>query len=147
MKNETSFREYKVIITECGNVIYKDLKTNLLHREDGPAIEKSNGYKFWYRQGKLHREDGPAIENKNNSNMNLYYLDGMELSKEWHEKLSRKTVSRVFQVYDSVRSTESSTVEFKEDSVEIKRVGQEVEIPTRSFDEIIRLYRKINDIL
>jgi len=33
-----------------------------LHKEDGPAVECSNGTKFWYQNGKLHREDGPAIE-------------------------------------------------------------------------------------
>ena len=32
------------------------------HREDGPAIEWNNGFKWWYLNGKLHREDGPAIE-------------------------------------------------------------------------------------
>ena len=33
-----------------------------LHREDGPAIEHANGDKFWCLNDKLHREDGPAIE-------------------------------------------------------------------------------------
>jgi len=33
-----------------------------LHREDGPAIEFSNGTKHWYRLGRLHRVDGPAME-------------------------------------------------------------------------------------
>ena len=33
-----------------------------LHREDGPAIECSNGNKYWYINGKQHREDGPAKE-------------------------------------------------------------------------------------
>ena len=32
------------------------------HREDGPAVEWSNGNKSWYINGELHREDGPAIE-------------------------------------------------------------------------------------
>ena len=32
------------------------------HRTDGPAIEFSNGSKFWYQNGKRHREDGPAVE-------------------------------------------------------------------------------------
>jgi hypothetical protein len=32
------------------------------HREDGPAIEWSDGHKEWYRNGQLHREDGPAVE-------------------------------------------------------------------------------------
>ena len=34
----------------------------ILHREDGPAFEGSNGSKEWRINGKLHREDGPAIE-------------------------------------------------------------------------------------
>ena len=32
------------------------------HRENGPAVERTNGYKAWYQFGLLHREDGPAIE-------------------------------------------------------------------------------------
>ena len=32
----------------------------LLHREDGPAIEWTDGTKEWYKNGLLHREDGPA---------------------------------------------------------------------------------------
>jgi len=33
-----------------------------LHREDGPAIEWSDGSKEWWRNGQRHREDGPARE-------------------------------------------------------------------------------------
>jgi len=33
-----------------------------IHREDGPAVECSDGYKSWYNNGHLHRLDGPAIE-------------------------------------------------------------------------------------
>ena len=33
-----------------------------LHREDGPAIERSNGTKYWYLNGKFHRTNGPAVE-------------------------------------------------------------------------------------
>ena len=32
------------------------------HREDGPAVEYTNGLKTWYVNGKLHRTDGPAME-------------------------------------------------------------------------------------
>ena len=42
-----------------------------LHREDGPAIEWSDGYKEWYINGERHREDGPAVE----------WTSGY---KEWH---------------------------------------------------------------
>jgi hypothetical protein len=37
-------------------------KNGKLHREDGPAIEWSNGYKEWWINGNRHRENGPAIE-------------------------------------------------------------------------------------
>lgn len=35
------------------------------HREDGPAVERADGSKFWYKHGLRHRLDGPAVENAN----------------------------------------------------------------------------------
>jgi len=51
-----------------------------LHRDDGPAIESSNGTKAWYQHGQCHREDGPAIE----------FSDG---DKEWWIKGEQLKVS------------------------------------------------------
>ena len=34
----------------------------VLHRDDGPATETSDGAKYWYQHGLSHRLDGPAIE-------------------------------------------------------------------------------------
>jgi hypothetical protein len=31
-----------------------------IHRDDGPAVECTDGYMAYYRYGKRHREDGPA---------------------------------------------------------------------------------------
>ena len=45
-----------------------------LHREDGPAVELSNGYKEWYHHDQLHREDGPAVESANG--YKVWYLNG-----------------------------------------------------------------------
>jgi len=42
-----------------------------LHREDGPAVEYTNGDREWYLNDKLHREDGPAFE-------------GADGDKEWY---------------------------------------------------------------
>ena len=52
---------------------------NVIHRENGLAIEMSNGDKHWYLNGELNREDGPAIE----------YFNG---NKYWykHGKLHQK---------------------------------------------------------
>ena len=49
-------------INEYGNKFYyKDREMTILHREDGPAYETTDGYKAWHINGKLHREDGPAM--------------------------------------------------------------------------------------
>ena len=31
------------------------------HRDDGPAITRSDGYEVWCQHGELHRDDGPAV--------------------------------------------------------------------------------------
>jgi hypothetical protein len=56
--------KYTVETNEYTTYWYKE-GTNILHRENGPAIEWTNGNKHWHVNGKLHREDGPAIESKN----------------------------------------------------------------------------------
>ena len=58
------------------------------HREDGPAIEWTDGSKFWYRNGKLHREDGPAIEYANGSK--YWRLNGKEYTEEDIENAQRE---------------------------------------------------------
>ena len=44
-----------------GNVKFTN-ENGLFHREDGPAIEYTDGTKKWLINGMYHREDGPAIE-------------------------------------------------------------------------------------
>lgn len=69
-------------IKENGNKFYySDQEMKNLHREDGPAVEYSNGNKAWFINSNLHREDGPAIEYANGdkswySNGKLHREDG-----------------------------------------------------------------------
>jgi hypothetical protein len=58
--------EYRVVVTKDFTKWYKH-GTDLLHREDGPAVEHAYGSKSWYKEGKLHREGGPACEYANGS--------------------------------------------------------------------------------
>jgi hypothetical protein len=51
------------------------------HREDGPAIEYTNGYKAWYINNKLHREDGPAVVHTNGYK-DLYYIHGRRVNED-----------------------------------------------------------------
>ena len=60
-------------VGEDGTVWYYDEKGDL-HREDGPALERADGAKAWYRNGKRHREDGPAIEDADGTK--VWYRNG-----------------------------------------------------------------------
>ena len=48
-------------VDRVGTVRYRN-SDDQLHREDGPAVERSDGTREWWLDGDLHREDGPAIE-------------------------------------------------------------------------------------
>jgi hypothetical protein len=62
-------KTYKVTVDHEGTIYWYNEKDHL-HREDGPAVEFTDGSKHWYVNGKLHRADGPAVE----------FTDGF---KEW----------------------------------------------------------------
>lgn len=59
------------VVNKDGNINWYNSKKQL-HRIYGPAVERTNGNKFWYQNGRLHREDGPACE----------YADGI---KYWYK--------------------------------------------------------------
>ena len=74
-------------ITENGKKIYyKDKEMTIIHREDCPAVEFTDGYKAWYINGKRHREDGPAIEYVSEteyvSGTKEWFINGHYLSEE-----------------------------------------------------------------
>jgi len=82
----------RVEIDRWGNKFYCN-KNNKFHRLDGPAIEYSEGTKYWCQNGEYHRLDGPAVEYSDGGkawlqNGKLHRLDGpaVELSdrtREW----------------------------------------------------------------
>ena len=53
--------KYRAEVDEHGNRFYCN-NAGKWHRENGPAIEWSNGTKVWYQNGLRHRTDGAAIE-------------------------------------------------------------------------------------
>lgn len=60
---------YEVKVYDYKTIWYKD---GLIHREEGPAIEWSNGDKEWYQHGVPYRKNGPTVERANG---NLYWHD------------------------------------------------------------------------
>ena len=65
-------------------------RNDKLHREDGPAIEWSDGDRSWYRNGMCHREDGPAVEHSNGDR--FWYLNGHRISETEHARRTAKVV-------------------------------------------------------
>ena len=59
-----------------------------LHRTDGPAVERTNGYKAWYLNGQRHRTDGPAIEYENGDKD--WYLNSKRLTEEEFKRQTSK---------------------------------------------------------
>ena len=63
-----------------------------LHREDGPAVVTADGDKQWYQNGKRHREDGPAVEYADG--YKRWYLNGERLTEEQFNKTKRPCVGK-----------------------------------------------------
>ena len=58
-----------------------------MHREYGPAIERVDGSKFWYKHGRLHRLDGPAIEYPDGEHE--WHINGKVLTEaEWQQRVA-----------------------------------------------------------
>ena len=66
--------EVELIIDERGTKRYYIKSTKIYHRDDGPAVENTNGTKIWFQYGKYHRLDGPAVEYTNG--YKEYWING-----------------------------------------------------------------------
>ena len=58
-------------------VLFYKKGTEILHRDNGPAIEWTDGSKRWYKEGRRHRLDGPACEN--NDGHKEYWIEGKHI--------------------------------------------------------------------
>ena len=68
--------KYRIEVDEDGSRRYYNTNGEL-HRDDGPAVEWSNGVKFWYQNGQRHRTDGPAIEYP--TGHKRWFINGVEM--------------------------------------------------------------------
>jgi len=74
-------QKYYVQVFPNGNTFwYSDPECEIVHRENGPAVEYANGTKVYYQNCKRHRLDGPAIEYDNGDGE--YWIDGVQYTKE-----------------------------------------------------------------
>ena len=85
----------KVKVDPGGNKLW--FLNGKLHREDGPAIELTNGTKHWYLNGKYHREDGPAYEHADGTKE--WYLNDKRLTEaQFNEKMKKPCDNKVVEI-------------------------------------------------
>ena len=78
---------YHIEVNTYGTRWYRNAMGQL-HRDDGPAVEWSNGTKSWYQNGLRHRTDGPAIEYSDSGK--VWFINGEELSEdEFNQSVKR----------------------------------------------------------
>ena len=73
--------KYRIEVDEAGTRWYYNA-ADQLHRDEGPAVEHSDGTKLWFQNGLRHRTDGPAIEWANGT-------------KEWFQNGQRHCIDGV----------------------------------------------------
>jgi hypothetical protein len=80
-------------INEYGSKVWRDTKGRN-HRDDGPAVVRTNGVKVWCQHGMWHRADGPAIEYADGRKS--WYLHDIRLSfDKWLDKVDISDEDRV----------------------------------------------------
>jgi hypothetical protein len=65
-----------------------------IHRDNEPAVIYHDGEKRWYQHNRLHREDGPAIEYADGGK--VWYLRGKKISCTTQEEFERLMNLRAF---------------------------------------------------
>ena len=102
-------KEQFIHVDEKGNKYYhSDREMQKLHREDGPAVEYSNGTKAWWINDKRHREDGPAIEYASGSKS--WYLNG-KLHREDGPAVEHASGGKYWYINDKRHREEGPAIE------------------------------------
>ena len=70
--------KYRIEVDARGTRWYYN-SAGQLHRDEGPAIERADGTRYWYQNGLRHRTDGPAIEWCDGDKW--WYINGEQLTE------------------------------------------------------------------
>ena len=73
-------KKYYVVVDDFGATRwFKDAEHSIRHRENGPAVEYSNGFEAWFQNGQRHRTDGPAVTQSDGSK--AWFIDDTQLTE------------------------------------------------------------------
>ena len=89
---DTVSGELLTVKIEGKNTLY--LLNGKAHRMDGAAFSRLGEFKIWYRCGDRHREDGPAVEYSDGTL--AWFLNGEKLDCQTHEQFERMMKLRSF---------------------------------------------------
>jgi len=82
----------KLTVYDNGNKSW-ELPNGKFHREDGPAVEYSNGSKQWWLNGLRHRENGPAVELSSGKE---WWLNGKNYTEqEYKNKMRSRKLTKL----------------------------------------------------
>lgn len=70
-------------------------ESNLLHREDGPAVFDAN-LTQWYWNGKLHRPNGPAVMSPYGTR--FFYWKGIFINPSYWDRKDEMTIEEIFAI-------------------------------------------------
>ena len=85
---------YRIEIGEDGSRRYYNTDGQL-HRDDGPAVERSNGDKVWYQNGVRHRTDGAAVEYANG--YKEWFINGRMVSEaDFNQLVGQYELSKLY---------------------------------------------------
>jgi|SRR5579859_2901924 len=76
------------------------LLNDQLHREDGPALEFTNGSKEWCFHGQYHRLDGPAVEHIDG--YKAWYIHDQRIDCSSQEEFEKKVNINPRQVMSAI---------------------------------------------
>ena len=88
-------KTYKVTVDNNGTKYWYN-EQDQFHRERGPAIERVDGTKEWWRNGLLHREGGPAVEWANGDKS--WFLNGQLLPEAEFNIRTKSCDGRVVEI-------------------------------------------------
>jgi hypothetical protein len=68
-------------------------RNGVVHREGGPAIERTDGTCEWYAEGVRHRDDGPAIISPDGQCQ--WFQHGTRLSETEFNEMRRRAIEEI----------------------------------------------------
>ena len=77
---------------EDGLIVHPDAKiwyrNGIVHRDDGPAIERADRTQEWYAEGIRHCENGPALISADGERH--WFIHGKELTEPEFDEMRRR---------------------------------------------------------